>query len=87
MGTVAALYWLVGLGGYLCFRQRTSGDLLRNFGSQHHTEGLRGAYEHALKLCYGLSILGSVPLVIMPFQVGGGSVGGRGQGRRQGGSS
>lgn len=30
-------------------------------------QGLRGAYERAVKLCYGLSILGSVPLVILPF--------------------
>ncbi|GFH19163.1 Aa_trans domain-containing protein, partial [Haematococcus lacustris] len=32
-----------------------------------HAWGLRGAYERAVKLCYGLSILGSVPLVILPF--------------------
>lgn len=32
-----------------------------------HAQGLRGAYERALKLCFGLSILGSVPLVILPF--------------------
>jgi hypothetical protein len=29
--------------------------------------GLRGAYERAIKLCYGMSVLISVPLVIMPF--------------------
>ena len=29
--------------------------------------GVRGSYERAVKLCYGLSILGSVPLVILPF--------------------
>ena len=29
--------------------------------------GARGSYERAVKLCYGLSILGSVPLVILPF--------------------
>lgn len=62
----ASLYWLVGLGGYMLFRHRTSGDLLRNFGAASVT-GLRGAYERALKLCYGLSILGAVPLVILPF--------------------
>ncbi len=30
-------------------------------------EGARGAYERAIKLCYGLSILGAVPLYILPF--------------------
>lgn len=66
MGLTAALYWIVGIGGYLTFKSRTAGDLLRNFGAAN-VVGLRGAYERALKLCYGLSILGSVPLVIMPF--------------------
>jgi sodium-coupled neutral amino acid transporter 10 len=32
MGLCAALYWVVGLAGYLCFGGRTSGDLLRNLG-------------------------------------------------------
>jgi hypothetical protein len=43
-----------------------AGDLLRNFGSAH-VDGLRGSYERAVKLCYGLSILGSIPLTILPF--------------------
>ena len=30
--------------------------------------GFRGAYERTLKLGYGLSILGTVPLVVMPFR-------------------
>jgi hypothetical protein len=34
----------------------------------HHTpQGSRAAAERAIKLCYGLSVLGSIPLVIMPF--------------------
>jgi hypothetical protein len=36
--------------------ERTAGDLLRNFGAAH-VVGARGAYERAVKLCYGLSIL------------------------------
>ena len=60
------MYWVVGVGGYALFKQRVAGDVLRNFGGASSV-GLRGAYERALKLCYGLAILGSVPLVILPF--------------------
>ncbi|MEW5308849.1 MAG: hypothetical protein WDW38_000779 [Sanguina aurantia] len=66
MSIAATLYWVVGMGGYMTFRARTSGDLLRNLGAAHAV-GLRGAYERAIKLCYGLSILGAIPLVITPF--------------------
>lgn len=66
MSIAATLYWVVGIGGYMTFRARTSGDLLRNLGAAHAV-GLRGAYERAIKLCYGLSILGAIPLVITPF--------------------
>ncbi len=31
----ATLYGLVGLAGYMTFKSRTAGDLLRNFGSAH----------------------------------------------------
>ena len=34
--------------------------------------GIRGAYERLIKVGYGLSILGTVPLVVLPFQ---GSIG------------
>ena len=30
--------------------------------------GIRGAYERLIKVGYGLSILGTVPLVVLPFQ-------------------
>ncbi|GFR46782.1 hypothetical protein Agub_g8413, partial [Astrephomene gubernaculifera] len=90
MGMSGLLYFLVGVGGYLTFRNRTAGDLLRNFGAAH-VDGLRGAYERAIKLCYGLSILGSVPLVILPFYgimaplLPGGGGGGGGGGMEAGG--
>lgn len=51
-------------GAYLC---RTAGDVLRNFGARELT-GVRGAYERLIKVGYGLSILGTVPLVVLPFQ-------------------
>ena len=41
--------------------------MLRNFGGAQ-AWGLRAAYERLLKLGYGLSILGTVPLVVIPFQ-------------------
>ena len=53
------------------FALRTAGDVLRNFGARGVT-GIRGAYERLIKVGYGLSILGTVPLVVLPFQ---GSIG------------
>lgn len=47
-------------------RCSTAGDLLRNFGGPN-VRGLRGAYERLLKLGYGLSVLATVPIVMMPF--------------------
>lgn len=41
--------------------------MLRNFGARELT-GVRGAYERLIKVGYGLSILGTVPLVVLPFQ-------------------
>ncbi|KAK9816581.1 hypothetical protein WJX72_002235 [[Myrmecia] bisecta] len=66
MFACTVVYLIVGVCGYATFRQRTAGDILRNFGARQ-TRGWRGAYERLLKLGYGLSILGTVPLVVMPF--------------------
>jgi hypothetical protein len=81
------VYWLVGLCAYSVFRQRTAGDVLRNFGGAD-AQGVRGAYERAIKACFGMAVLGSMPLVIIPFytivqpllQGGGGGGGGSGHG-------
>lgn len=62
----AGVYWTVGVGGYATFGDRTAGDIIRNFGGQRSV-GFWGAYERALKLCYGMAVLGNIPLVIMPF--------------------
>lgn len=35
MAVAAMLYWLVGVAGYVTFRSRTAGDILRNFGAAH----------------------------------------------------
>ena len=51
----------------VCVCYRTAGDVLRNFGARGVT-GIRGAYERLIKVGYGLSILGTVPLVVLPFQ-------------------
>ena len=56
----------MGVTGYYLFGSKTSGDLLRNLGGPE-VLGVRGTYERALKLCYGLSILGSIPMMIQPF--------------------
>jgi len=62
----AGVYWTIGVGGYATFGERTAGDLIRNLGGQRAL-GLFGAYERALKLCYGMAILGNIPLMILPF--------------------
>lgn len=62
----AGVYWTVGVGGYATFGDRTAGDIIRNFGGQRSV-GFWGAYERALKLCYGMAVLGNIPLVILPF--------------------
>jgi len=62
----AGVYWTVGVGGYATFGDRTAGDIIRNFGGQRSV-GMWGAYERALKLCYGMAVLGNIPLVILPF--------------------
>lgn len=62
----AVVYWLVGVCAYAVFRQRTAGDVLRNFGGADVT-GMRGAYERAIKACFALAVLGSIPLAILPF--------------------
>lgn len=48
-------------------RCRASGDILRNLGAVE-LMGIRGTYERIVKLGYGLNILGTVPLVILPMQ-------------------
>lgn len=62
MALAAAVYWTVGAGGYSMFKQRTSGDVLRNLGGAS-VHGMRGAYERGLKGCYALAVLASIPLV------------------------
>ncbi|GMH38063.1 hypothetical protein BSKO_05947 [Bryopsis sp. KO-2023] len=59
------VYMAVGFGGYMAYGQRISGDILRSLGSLELV-GMRGVYERMLKVGYGLNILGTVPLVILP---------------------
>eukprot|EP00951_Prasinocladus_malaysianus_P041296 scaffold485644_cov52-Prasinocladus_malaysianus.AAC.1 len=63
----AMVYIIVGIGGYMAFRQRTAGDVLRNLGGSS-TTGLRSLYERALRLGYGLAVLGCIPMVMLPLQ-------------------
>jgi len=67
LSACAALYIIVGVCGYMAFRDRTSGDVLRNFGGKN-VMGVRGAYERVLKMGYGFSIIASVPLIMGNFQ-------------------
>ena len=47
---------------------RTHGDILRNLGAVDsiNRQSMRWVYERLLKLSYGASIIGTVPLVILP---------------------
>jgi amino acid permease len=67
----AAVYGIVGVGGYATFREATQGDVLRNFG--HGAGGGGGArvarvMAQALRLGYGLSVSSAVPLALMPLR-------------------
>jgi amino acid permease len=66
LSITAVVYWIVGICAYATFRQRTAGDVLRNFGGAD-ARGARGAYQRATKACFGLAVLGSIPLAIIPF--------------------
>merc|ERR1719383_840147 len=62
----AGLYALVGLAGYARFRDRTGGDILRNFGSPGSPPGVR-AFEHGLKTCFGMTVVASAPSLLIPL--------------------
>jgi amino acid permease len=67
LGGAAAVYAVMGLGGYAAFRERTSGDVLRNFGGAHVSGAAQAAWR-ALKLAYGLSVAAAVPLALLPLR-------------------
>lgn len=62
------IYLSVGAGGYLTFGSRTHGDILRNLGAidPENPTSLRWVYERLLKISYGASIVGTVPVVMLP---------------------
>eukprot|EP00898_Chlorokybus_atmophyticus_P003692 jgi/Chlat1/4323/Chrsp29S04486 len=59
-----ACYLAIGALGYAAFREKTSGDVLRNFGSSFYEGGLT----FALKVGYGASVLCTVPICIIPLR-------------------
>jgi len=57
-------YIMIGLGGYLAFRNDTAGNVLRNMDGD-----LLGNFgSKSLKFGYGLVILASVPTILLPLQ-------------------
>eukprot|EP00210_Caulerpa_lentillifera_P000183 g178.t1 len=62
------IYLSVGAGGYLTFGSRTHGDILRNLGAIDvgNPNSMRWIYERLLKISYGASIVGTVPVVMLP---------------------
>ena len=57
-------YVMIGLGGYLSFRDVTAGNVLRNLDGTF----LGVAGSKALKFGYALVILASVPTILLPLQ-------------------
>ena len=62
----AAIYVAVGACGYSAFGAKTSGDILRNFGGVG-SSGLRLQAERVLKYGFGVSLLGTIPLTVVPL--------------------
>jgi hypothetical protein len=62
----AAIYVAVGACGYSAFGAKTSGDILRNFGGVG-SSGLRLHAEQVLKYGFGVSLLGTIPLTVVPL--------------------
>lgn len=62
----AAIYVAVGACGYSAFGARTAGDVLRNFGGQG-ASGVRLQAERVLKYGFGVSLLGTIPLTVIPL--------------------
>ncbi|KAL4527497.1 hypothetical protein Ndes2526A_g08720 [Nannochloris sp. 'desiccata'] len=63
MSAAASVYIAVGIAGYKAFGVRTHGDVLRNLGG-----GNGSIAEHLVKVGYGLSLLASLPLLMLPLQ-------------------
>ena len=59
----SSLSFLYALGEYPC---RTAGDVLRNFGGVG-ASGWRLQAERVLKYAFGLSLLGTIPLTVVPL--------------------
>ncbi|KAL6776236.1 hypothetical protein ACKKBG_A20345 [Auxenochlorella protothecoides x Auxenochlorella symbiontica] len=67
MALSTAMYVTVGAAGYIAYGPATAGDLLRNLGGDR-ASAPRRAFESALRIGFGLSILGTLPLVMLPLQ-------------------
>ncbi|KAL4442083.1 hypothetical protein ABPG77_011344 [Micractinium sp. CCAP 211/92] len=66
----AAIYMAVGACGYGAFGERTSGDVLRNLGASSGGGGVHGVRlqaERVLKYGFGVSLLGVIPLTVIPL--------------------
>ena len=67
LACAALVYAAVGLGGYASFGERTSGDVLRNFGGAVQTPAVQLLWQ-TLRLGYGVSIVAAVPLTLLPLR-------------------
>lgn len=66
----AAIYMAVGACGYGAFGERTAGDVLRNLGASSGGAGAHGVRlqaERVLKYGFGVSLLGVIPLTVIPL--------------------
>ncbi|KAK2076782.1 hypothetical protein QBZ16_005008 [Prototheca wickerhamii] len=67
MALSTGMYLTVGAAGYVAYGPGTAGDLLRNLGGSERAVARR-AFERALRVGYGLSVLGTLPLVLLPLR-------------------
>ncbi|XRB08513.1 sodium-coupled neutral amino acid transporter [Pycnococcus provasolii] len=63
MCVVTFIYILVGSCGYLAFRDRTAGNVLRNFDGAF----LGPVLSRVVRLGFGVTIIGTVPMVVQPL--------------------
>ncbi len=63
MAAAGSVYIAVGIAGYKAFGFRTHGDVLRNLGG-----GNGSIAEHLVKVGYGMSLITTLPLIILPLQ-------------------
>jgi len=67
MLVASCIYASVGSGGYVIFRDRTAGNILRNFSEVGLRSGSVAFAVRHMKLVFALSVAGAVPVTMLPL--------------------